>query len=198
MNYTITGQEVIKILKEDQIFISVDARFSDLIFKDFSFNSRKVGTDGLFLCKGQRFKEDYLDDAASHGAIGYIREKKYESPLPGIITSDINRAMGLIAAAFYGYPQKAFNLVGVTGTKGKSTTVYFLVNVLDEIFKQKPAFLSSIDYFDGTAIEDSHLTTPESLDTYSYFARAKENGIDTDHPGRTAQIVALSRPPRNP
>ncbi len=86
--------------------------------------------------------------------------------------------MSLVAKAFYGYQPGAFNLFGVTGTKGKSTTVYYLKNILEYATGKKPAFLTTVDIFDGVEFAEATLTTPEAPTTYAYFAKAVANGCD--------------------
>ena len=95
-----------------------------------------------------------------------------------IIVSDIRKTMALIADFYYNQVWKKLNLIGITGTKGKSTTAYFIKFILDEFLKdhRKPqsAIISGIDNYDGVINEESHLTTPEAMELHKHFYHAVE------------------------
>jgi len=152
-----------------------------------SFNSRDIGKDTLFVCKGSHFFVDYLKSAVEKGAFCYISETKYdlgreEERVSYIIVSDIRRTMALIADFYYNQIWKDLKIVGITGTKGKSTTAYFMKFILDEYLKdrKKPAsaIISGIDNYDGVINEESHLTTPEAMELHRHFSNAVNSGIE--------------------
>jgi len=145
-----------------------------------SYNSQEIAENTLFFCKGLNFKAEYLEQAVQNGAVAYIAENKYEQigdQIAFIQVRDVRRAMSVAAMAFYGHPHRELNLIGITGTKGKTTTAYFIKNILDEYLKSPSAILSSIEIFTGGPSRPSHLTTPESLDLHRYFYEARQNGI---------------------
>ena len=111
-------------------------------------------------------------------------EKVYEEAgeAPCIIVTDIRRTMALLADVFYDKIWKDITTIGITGTKGKSSTTYFVKSVLDEYLlaneKAESGVLSSIDNYDGVIREESHLTTPEAMMLHRHFQNAVDNNID--------------------
>lgn len=147
-----------------------------------SYNSNDIKENTLFICKGAHFKRDYLESAVKNGACCYISETKYDIDCGYIKVSDIRRAMGIIVNIYYENIWSKLNLIGITGTKGKSTTTYFVKYILDEYMKslRKPqsGVISSIDTYDGVESFESHLTTPEPLDLHRHFKNASDSKIE--------------------
>lgn len=147
-------------------------------------HSKKVIPGTLFVCKGAHFKTEYLKEAIQQGAIGYISEKEYEldEAVPHIIVSDVRVAMPLLAEIFYNEPQEKLKIVGVGGTKGKTTTTYFVKAILDAYLKAQgkpPAgLISSITNYTGKNEEVATNTTPEALDLQAYLADAVQSGLE--------------------
>jgi len=149
--------------------------------ENVAYDSNKVTQNTLFVCKGAGFREEYLKVAAQNGAIAYISEKEYRVDVPCIIVSDVKQALALAAAIYYGFPARKLKLIGITGTKGKSTTAYYVKYILDEYLRERDmpeaGIISSIDTYDGVIREESHLTTPESLELQMHFYNAVNSGI---------------------
>ena len=129
-----------------------------------SYNSKEVVPGTLFICKGAHFKAEYLAQAAKKGAFAYISETPYpEVELPCILVNDMRRALAPLAVKYYNDPSQRVKVVGVTGTKGKSSTAYYLKHIMDELGGKGCGVISSIDTYDGVERFESHLTTPEPL-----------------------------------
>ena len=166
-----------------------------------TYNSREAGKGSLFVCKGAHFKEQYLEDSIAAGAVCYVREDpagtaglscsidgKNESGFAirpgciGITVSDIRKAMPVISETFYGKLSDRLHMVGITGTKGKSTTAYFMRYILDDYMAanggRRTAICSGIDNYDGVIEEESHLTTPEIMELYQHMDNALRSGIE--------------------
>ncbi len=142
-----------------------------------TYDSRAVKIDALFFCKGAQFKKEYLMSAIEKGAKAYVSEIDYGVSIPCIKVDDIRVAMADMAGEFYDYPWRAYPTIGITGSKGKSTTLYFIKSIF-ECAGKNLAFLSTIDTYDGIESFESHLTTPEALELMHHFANAREAGVD--------------------
>ena len=163
-------------------------------FTYLSYNSSDVTDNTFFICKGAAFKEKYLEDAVRLGAGAYIAEKKYDSVnVPCVITNDIRRAMAVLSKAFYGEAYKALKLVGLTGTKGKTTTTYFIKNILDKFCNMRTGVLSTVEVYTGVEDHDSHLTVPESPDLHKHFAQCRDSGIPYMTMEVSSQAYKVSR-----
>jgi len=150
-----------------------------------SYDSQDMEPGGLFICKGAHFLPRYLSDAVKKGAACYVSETLYPEEgafLPAIIVNDIRKAMALVGNLYYGEAWKELKLVGITGTKGKSTTTYYVKYILDDYLKKngrkQSAVLSGIDVYDGVIFEESHLTTPEAVMLHRHFRNAADSGIE--------------------
>ena len=150
-----------------------------------SYDSRDLGPDTLFVCKGAAFKEAYLLQVLEAGAAGYVTEIVYpqvDPQVPHLLVTDIRKAMPVLAGLFYDEAWKDLSLIGITGTKGKSTTTYYVKYILDswmeELGKPKTGVISSIDTYDGVIFKESHLTTPEVMDLQRHFRNAVDSGIE--------------------
>ena len=148
-----------------------------------SCDSKLVIPNTLFVCKGVKFKEEYLCSAMEQGAFAYVSEREYPAvPLPCIRVTDIRQAMGLLADRAYGHPSGALRITGITGTKGKTTTAYYIKSIVDAWLAgqghRESALLSTIVTDDGVERRPAKLTTPEPLDLQRHLWNAVSAGAD--------------------
>lgn len=149
-----------------------------------TYNSKEVEADTAFICKGAAFKPVYLREAVEKGAVLYISEKEFEleAEVPYILVKDIRKAMAVLANLFYNKPWEDLTVIGVGGTKGKSTSAYYMKAVVDDYMeeqnKKTSAVISSIDIYDGLKTIESHITTPEAVELQRYLRNALNCGIE--------------------
>lgn len=177
MTYCLRDYE--KALKECGLLLKSTVK-DNLKVTGLTFDSREVATGTLFICKGAAFKREYLDMAEEKGAIACVSGTEY-SDFPCITVSDIRRAMAVLANMYYDEPWKKLKLTGFGGTKGKSTSAYYMKAITDDYMKatggKESAIISSIDTYDGVIREESHITTPEAVELQMHLANAVQSGI---------------------
>ncbi len=148
-------------------------------------NSRTATPGMLFFCKGVNFKEQYLTDAAGLGICAYVSEVEYPLPLPCLVVSDIRKAMPLVAAEFYRHPDTVYPLVGITGTKGKTSCAYQLGAIFQEAYEGQYGLISTNEAKSCGTPRSKSGTTPEALDLYALL-----NGFAAD--GCKAAVMEVS------
>lgn len=157
-------------------FANFDA---DECFAHATYDTRDIKPGTLLFIKGN-FKPEYLLDADSKGLSAYVAEQSYAeyTNAVGLIVTDVRKAMSILSAAFFGNPQEKLTVVGITGTKGKTTTAYFTHAILNAHSGSKAALFSSVDNcLDGVNYVESDLTTPESFDAFKMMREAVDNGM---------------------
>ena len=166
-------KKYIELLKEKNLLVenNISEEENNKTVEHLTYNSKDIKNGTLFICKGNNFKAEYLEEAIKKGIIVYVSEIKYNKDKPYIIVSDVRKALAVLSALYTNYPEKNINMIGITGTKGKSTTTYYIKYILDdymmELNKPETAVISSIDTYDGKERKESVLTTPESMIFYT-------------------------------
>ena len=148
-----------------------------------SYDSREAVPGTLFLCKGAHFRVEFLKAAQDNGAIAYVSETLYPHvDLPCLLVRDMRLTIAPMADLFYNHPSGALKVIALTGTKGKSSTAYYLKYILDEYLEERgqpeSGVISSIQTYDGVDRFESHITTPDALDLQRHFDHAVHTGIE--------------------
>ncbi|MCR4616980.1 MAG: UDP-N-acetylmuramoyl-L-alanyl-D-glutamate--2,6-diaminopimelate ligase [Lachnospiraceae bacterium] len=150
--------------------------------RSLCYDSRKVENGSAFVCiKGAKFDgHDAALEAAKNGAVAIVAEHEIEG-LTGVTTvicEDTRYALAFMSAAWFGHPARKLKTIGVTGTKGKTTTTCLVKAVLEHSGR-KVGLIGTIE----TIIGDEHIpaknTTPESYVLQETFAKMVEAGLDT-------------------
>ena len=152
-------------------------------------NSQVAAPQHIFACKGAAFKAAYLAQALAQGACCYMCEankaRELADACPGatqLVVTNIRHAMAVCSPIAWGRPDKQLCCIGVTGTKGKSTTTYMLRSILEahcaargitSTHAASPVgIIGSISTYDGIINEKSTNTTPEAPDLWRHLHNA--------------------------
>lgn len=152
---------------------------SDTPFSFATYDTRQIQPGTLLFVKGN-FQPSYLAHADEQGLTAYVSERNYAdyTRAIGLIVNDERQAMALLAARFFGNPERELTIVGITGTKGKTTTAYYTHAILSQYTHGKTALFSSVDNcVDGKHYVESDLTTPESFDAFRMMREARNAGM---------------------
>ena len=129
-------------------------------------DSRCVTQGDLFFCITGAVSDghSYAEDVAAKGAAVLIVEKEVKVPdgVTVIKVSSTRYAMGVISSRFYGEPSKKLTVIGITGTKGKTTTTYMIKEMLASAGIQT-GLIGTIEIMDGKNVIPAKNTTPESI-----------------------------------
>jgi len=142
-----------------------------------AYDNRKVGPRDLFFCV-RGFTADghqFAADAVSRGAAALVVDHLVDVDIPQVEVDDVRRAMATAAAKFYGDPTDTLQVVGVTGTNGKTTTAY-LVRALLEASGQRSGLLGTVKSIVGGAEREAGRTTPEAIDLQRTFREMLDAG----------------------
>ncbi len=143
------------------------------------YHSKKAEEGALFVCiKGAAYDgHDFAKEAIEKGAVVVVCSEplSFKTEVTQICVRDCRKALAVIAAAFYEYPAKSLFVVGITGTKGKTTTAYMMQSILHS-GGIKTGLIGTVEIDTVTRKISSRQTTPESLELQSYLREMVDNG----------------------
>ena len=172
MNATLERPETVRDLCE--LIAASCAAPMDLPFRGLSEDSRTVSPGDVFFARRGSVTTGrvYAHDAVRQGAVAVVSDEPLSLDVPVLIVSDVSKALRDAGDAWYGRPQAALALVGVTGTKGKTTTAHLVARALRSLGR-RTAVLGTIAYDlgDGSPQASSN-TTPGPLALRALLARA--------------------------
>jgi len=165
-------------------------------------NSQKIEKGFIFVAiKG--FSVDghkYIENAVESGAVAVVVQegcdmeiiKKLEN-VTVVMVPDTRKALAIISSNFYGNPSKKLKLIGVTGTKGKTTTTFMIKEILEKAGKKVGLIGTIATYINGKKLGDSDRTTPESLELQRIFAKMVEEKVEYAIMEVSSQSLKLHR-----
>ena len=174
----------------------------EIDIEDIACDSRKVKYGSLFVAISGFDVDghDYIEDAIKNGAVAVmlqnvdkLRNIKLPDNVTFIVTQDTRYALAISACNFYGNPSRKFKLIGVTGTKGKTTTTYMIKTLLEAQGKKVGLIGTIENYIGEESLGESERTTPESLDLQRMFAKMVEEKVEFVVMEVSSQALKLQR-----
>lgn len=154
----------------------------DIEISNIAFDSRKITTDGLYIAvkgtatDGHRFIASAIENGAKAVVCEMLPEVLVEN-ITYIRVQDSNQALGQIASNFYGNPSEKLNLIGVTGTNGKTSVSTLLFDVFKNL-GYSSALISTVEYRIVDEVLPSTHTTPDIITLNKILAQAVEKGCE--------------------
>ncbi len=152
---------------------------------EVAYDSRKAAKDAVFVCiKGTKTdSHDFIPQVIAAGTRVLVVERGLDE-LPGPLPEDLTvfrvengrQALAYLSASRFGYPARKMVCIGVTGTKGKTTTTYMIKAIL-EAAGRKTGLIGTAGVVIGDHTWPTMNTTPESYELHRYFARMAEEGF---------------------
>jgi UDP-N-acetylmuramoyl-L-alanyl-D-glutamate--2,6-diaminopimelate ligase len=145
-----------------------------------AMDSRRVMAGNLFFALPGRRADgsSFIDEAISRGAVAIVAERIPSATAARVTyvqVHDARRALAQVAQRYFNFPDRALELVGVTGTNGK-TTVTNLIKHLLSTGPQRVGLIGTVNYDLGARVVPSYRTTPESLELYGMLAQMRDAG----------------------
>ena len=169
-------KQLLERLEYECVQGSLDKEITDLVY-----DSRKAATDSLFVCvKGTTVDgHGFAADVVQKGATVLVVSEDVNVPetVTVIKVADTRYALALLSAAWFDYPAEQLKVIGITGTKGKTTTTYMVKSILEGA-GYKVGLIGTIEAIIGDKVIPSANTTPESYLIQKYFREMADIGCD--------------------
>lgn len=188
-------EKLIEKISYECISGSLDREVSAVVY-----DSRKVTANCVFICiEGANFDgHEFAKEVVSKGASVLVVQKDVDDALKlnpdvTILKVDNTRyAMAFISAAYFGHPAEKMKIIGITGTKGKTTTTYMVKSILENA-GFKVGLIGTIEVIIGDKHIPANNTTPESYLLQDYFAQMAKEGCDCVVMEVSSQALMLHR-----
>ena len=144
---------------------------------DLAYDSRRVAPGAVFFCVpgSQVDGHDLAGQAVAAGAAALVVERPLELDVPQLLVEDARAAMAVAADAFFGEPTRSLEVVGVTGTNGKTTSTFLLRSVLDASGRSA-GLVGTVEWVVGGTVRPAPHTTPEAIDLQRLFREMLDAG----------------------
>lgn len=171
----------------------------DKEISSIAFNTSEVKNGSLFFCiigvttDGHKFAAKAVEEGAEALVVSKdIEDIKSDKNVTIVKVDDTREAMAIMSANFYGNPSRFMDVVGITGTNGKTTTSFMIKSILDEC-KTNTGLLGTIYNIYGSVYEEAKRTTPESRDLQKLLADMRKNDINSCIMEVSSHSLALKR-----
>lgn len=152
---------------------------ADIPVTELVYDSRKAGKDSVFVCISGAVKDghEFAPEVAEKGAAALIVEKpvKVREGVTVLCVKDTRLALAVMSAAYFGHPARELKTIGITGTKGKTTTTYMVRSIL-EMSGIKTGLIGTIETIIGEKTVPAANTTPESYIVQKTFREMADAG----------------------
>ena len=167
---------------------------TDADVRDLGYDARSVSPGAMFFCvPGSRADgHDFAPDAVKSGAVALVVERQLEIDVPQLVVGDVRAAMAIAADVFFGEPTRSLEVVGVTGTNGKTTTAFLLRSIL-EAAGRRPGLVGTVEWVVGGEQRAAPHTTPEAIDLQRLFREMLDAGDESAAVEASSHGSALRR-----
>ena len=160
-----------------------------------SINSREKTKRGLFFCiSGAKFDaHDFAAQAVENGCVALVVSRFLENVnVPQVKAEHVRSAMAYLAGAFFGHADRQLRLIGVSGTKGKTTTSYLLKAIMEKA-GFKVGLIGTTGNMIGNEHIHSNLTTPDPIDLHRCFRQMVDAGVQVVSMEVSAHAIDMRR-----
>ncbi len=161
-----------------------------------AYDSRRVAAGNVFVAlRGQRADgTTFAAEAIDRGAVAVVSQEAVPDGVraPWVQVTDARLALALLAVAFHGDPSRRMQVVGITGTNGKTTTSYLLASIF-EAARMKCGLLGTVAYRIGGEVREATRTTPEAPDVQALLAEMVDRGCRACVMEVSSHALALRR-----
>jgi UDP-N-acetylmuramoyl-L-alanyl-D-glutamate--2,6-diaminopimelate ligase len=164
-------------MRLDEVIPSAPAEARAIEIADLAYDNRRATPGTLFFCVPGMTRDghDFAPGAIARGAVALVVQRPVNLGVPEVLVEDVRAAMAPAAARFNGDPSSRLQVVGVTGTNGKTTTA-FLVRELLEGAGRQAGLLGTVKSVIGGVEHDVQRTTPEAIDLQREFGAMLAGG----------------------
>ena len=170
----VTLDELTRVLAAGETVAGGDVDITDL-----AYDAARVGPGAAFFCvPGSRADgHDFAEQAIAAGAVALVVERplELEPAVPQLLVDDARASMAVAADSFFGEPTKSLEVVGVTGTNGKSTSAFLLRSILEAAGRQA-GLVGTVEWVVGGVVRPAPHTTPEAIDLQRLFREMLDAG----------------------
>ena len=184
-------RQLVEEMEYEVLAGSIDTEITTLVY-----DSRKVEKGSVFVCISGSVRDahEFIPDVVTKGAAAIIVEKDVE-PQDGVTYLKVENsrlALACMSAAYFGHPARKLKTIGITGTKGKTTTTYMVKSILESA-GIKTGLIGTIESVVGEKCIPSANTTPESYRVQELFHEMVEAGLDAVVMEVSSQALMLHR-----